>query len=520
MTIRERWLHHVAFLIFLASMFPVALTAQVWEVGNRMLSIPGGQAGASFGGALAIGDFNGDGINDLAVGAGGWDSATVSGAGAFWVYWGSTPRALSASGPHWFGNVGPFCTGAALAAGDFDGDGRDELAVSSPCTGVGSADFAGYVTIWDFASGTWTLRRGVSEDDVPGEAPADFESFGDRLTVGDFDGDGLDDLAVGAEIEKVGSHDYAGRVFVFRGSASVWLRTDDAFGFSSPTEAAGEQFAFALAAGDFDHDGYADLAVGVPYRTVSGHANAGAVEVYSGSASGLVTAGPQVLDDGDFPASTVEGGELFGNSLAVGDFNQAPLYCALHIAAACWTDLAIGAPGQFLSGMTSVGKVMVAYGSAAGLLPATGSYLSQTLLGENPDANDHFGWALAAGRLDGDLSSPADLAIGCPWRDVTEFNAGYVGLVFGKNGGFGGDPVSQFVTPVPGWASFPRYPYDYFGTMMAIGDLDGDGWGDLVVGVPGKGTAESGIVQVVYGALFADGFERGHISAWSDWGPD
>ncbi len=516
MTTRERWLHRVAFLIFFASMFPVALSAQVWGVGNRMLAVPGGQANAAFGEALAIGDFNGDGILDLAVGAGGWDSATIVDAGAFWVYWGSTSRTLSASGPHGFGNVGPFCTGAALAAGDFDGDDRDELAVGSPCAGVGSADFAGYLTIWDYASGTWTLRVGISEDDIPGASAAEYESFGERLAVGDFDNDGRDDLAVGVPLEQVGPHALAGRVFVLRGSASVWLRTDDAFGFSSPTEAAGEQFGFALAAGDFDHDGYADLAVGMPFRTVSGHADAGAVEVYSGSASGLVIGGPQVLDDGDFPASNVEGGEQFGHSLVAGDFNQSPFYCAFH-PTSCWTDLAIGAPGQFLSGMAGVGKVMVAYGSAAGLLPATGSYLSQSLLGEGPSANNHFGRALAAGRLDRDLTSPADLAIGCPWRNIDEINSGDVGLVFGKVGGFGADPASQFVTPYEGWESYPRYDYDYFGSVLAIGDFDGDGWGDLAVGVPRKGSADSGIVQVVYGALFADGFELGQIFAWSDW---
>jgi len=508
---RSAW--RAAYLLVLGSAIAGALAAQVWEVGNLMLPTPGGDPQIEFGSVLAIGDFDGDGISDLAVGAPWWSTPTTERAGAFWVYRGAASRTLSGSGPHTMGDLGPYRTGLALAAGDFDGDGRDELAVGSPLADVETAEFAGLVTVWDYALGVWTLQRKVSENDVAGESAADDELFGTVLAVGDFDDDGLEDLAVASWVETVGEVLYAGRVSVFRGHASDWLSTSDAYSFSSPNRTTGENFGFALAAGDFDGDGHADLAVGAPHRTVLGHPNAGVVEVYRGSDVGIELERPQLIDDGDFPTSSIQDGDSFGSSLAAANFHQSPGYCLAH-PTTCYDDLAIGVTYQSVASLPGAGKVMVAHGGAAGLLPATGSYLAALSLGFSSDANDHFGWAIAAGHLDGSLSSPADLAVGAPHRDVDVRDEGFVGLVFSEDGGFATSPPAQFVTPVPGIASYPRYADDIFGAILAIGDLDGDGWGDLVVGVPRKGLDGSGIVQVLYGALFADGFESGGTTHW------
>jgi len=506
-------LRRLAGLVLAGPVLSGVLAAQVWEVDNRLLTISGNPSECHFGAGIAIGDFDGDGIDDLVVGAPNWDRPTVDESGAWWHFRGSATRSLPGTGPFYFGNIGPFCIGEALASGDFDGDGRDELVVGAPCTGVDEHDGAGTVALWDYEGGTWILRLALTQDDVTGAAAGDSFGFGFALATGDFDGNGLDDLAVGTPEETWGGHYEAGAVDIFYGSASVWLRTDNAQHLRSPNQVGTDEFGAALAVGDFNSDGYDDLAVGAPWRPVSDHANSGVVEVFSGSTSGLVLTGPEVLDDNDFPASVAEGNELFGLALAAGNFDQSPSDCEAR-PTGCFADLAIGAPGQFFTGKPNAGKVLVAYGRAAGLLVVAGTYISATQVGSTTAKDEWFGGLLAAGRLDaGD--NPDDLAIGRPGADVETLDTGAVNLVFGASGGLNHGAPSQFLYQKTGFAIWPPFASDRFGSRLAIGDLDDDGWGDLAVGADNKQPTYTGVVQVLYGALFADGFESGGTAGWS-----
>lgn len=111
--------------------------------------------------------------------------------------------------------------------------------------------------------------------------------FGHALAAGDFDGDGFDDLAIGAPGEDVSGHDHAGAVFVLRGSAS---------GLLEGAAHKGDWFGHALAAGDFDGDGEHDLAIGAPGADLpSPGGGEGLVSVLRGSASTyLLETGDQV----------------------------------------------------------------------------------------------------------------------------------------------------------------------------------------------------------------------------------
>ena len=119
----------------------------------------------------------------------------------------------------------------------------------------------------------------------------------DSLTVGDFNDDGCDDLAIGVPYEAIGSFAIAGAVNVIYGSRSSGLSPfvvlDQIWHQSSrgmPTIAtAGEGFGYALIAADFNGDGRADLAVGVPGEDVNGALNSGAVNVIHGAPGGLST---------------------------------------------------------------------------------------------------------------------------------------------------------------------------------------------------------------------------------------
>jgi hypothetical protein len=137
----------------------------------------------------------------------------------------------------------------------------------------------------------------------------------------DFSGDGVDDLAIGLD-EDVGGHEDAGAVNVLAGSAGgltvagaqIWHQ--DSPGVPG-APAFLDGFGSALAAGDFDGDGFDDLAIGVPEEDVGGASDAGVVNVLFGSAAGLTAAGSQIWhqDSAGVPGAA-ENFDRFGNVLA------------------------------------------------------------------------------------------------------------------------------------------------------------------------------------------------------------
>jgi hypothetical protein len=150
------------------------------------------------------------------------------------------------------------------------------------------------------------------------------DEFGSALAAGDLDHDGFADLAVAAPLESIGAISGAGAVNVLYGSAGgltgvgSQLFRQGAGGVAGSAEA-DDLFGFALSAGDFDHDGFADLAVGVRLEDVQGRDGAGAVNVLYGSAGGLTGAGSQVFWQGaGGVAGSLEAGDRFGSALTAG----------------------------------------------------------------------------------------------------------------------------------------------------------------------------------------------------------
>jgi disulfide bond formation protein DsbB len=324
--------------------------------------------------------------------------------------------------------------GWSLASGDFDGDGFDDLAVGALGDRVGSVDGAGAVNVfYGSRSGLtvagdqlWTQESPGVEDDA--EAG---DNFGNALAAGDFDGDGHDDLAAGVYNESLPGAFHAGAVAVLYGSASglaaegnqLWHQ--DSPGVLDLAEAS-DTFGSALAAGDFDGDGLSDLAVGVPLEDVFGVSNAGAANVLYGSASGLTDARNQLWhQDSPGVEDENETSNLFGDALTSGDFDGDG-----------FDDLAVGVPQENFGNVSSAGAANVLYGSAAGLSAVGNQLWFQELDGlpDLLEFADHFGRALAAGDFDG--SGHDDLAIGVPSEDVAGVqDAGAVNVLYGSTSG-------------------------------------------------------------------------------------
>ncbi len=469
-----------------------------------------------FGIALAAGDFDHDGRDDLAVGAPYEDHTAIDDSGSVNILYG-TSSGLSATGDQiwdqetdaiqdqcevgdWFGN--------ALASGDYDGDGYDDLAVGIPGEATLTLELrAGAVAIL-FGSSAGLAASGnqfFDQDDIGESAEAE-DNFGAALAAGNFAGSGFDALAIGAPYEDIDGLANAGMVNVVYGSVNglsmsspdTW--TQGSSGIEGVAEA-DDLFGFALAAADFDGNGYADLAIGVPYESVdttSGEQeDAGAVNVIYGGSNGLDDPGDQIwTQSSENVMGVAEAGDRFGWALAA-----APIRPQAHTTNDEYIDLAIGIPGRIVGPTSNAGAVNVVFGWSEGVTADGSRYLSQFIVsGDSPDTNDEFGRTLAAGDFDGDGN--VDLVIGVPGESVGgDSEAGAVHVLYRAQNGYG-SPDDQFWNQ--GQLSGQTAEADEnFGAALAAGDFNGDGYDDLAVGVPGQdlGTlSNAGVVNVLYGS--------------------
>ncbi len=393
--------------------------------------------------------------------------------------------------------------GVALATGDFDCDGLDDLAIGMPGDSVsGHADAGDVLVLYSTELGPGTTGRDLLSQDTPGvlDAAEDGDRFGAALAAGDFDHDFCDDLAIGVPGESIEAPAFvseAGAVNVLYGSVLGLTVANDAF-FTQDTPGivglaqTGDHFGTALLAADLDEDGIDDLVIGVPDEDIEGTPtipNAGAVHVLAGAVGGLDGAASVLLAPGGSVLNYVPGDfDRAGAALAAPDFgvNVPP-------------HLAIGIPGRAGDDANEPSAGMVALVADVLSGSPTASYIAEGLSGTpgEPEAFDEFGAALAAGDFDGDGNE--ELAIGVPGEDLEAVPAESAGVVIVADIFFGNYQLwTQDDLP-------PEHsdPFDRFGAALAAGDFDADGFDDLAIGVPGESLGaltEAGVVHVVRGS--------------------
>ncbi len=465
--------------------------------------------------AVVTGDFNHDGYDDVAIGAPYEDVNGDDDAGAVNVLYGSDKGLDICSSEMWHqdstgiegGTSSGDNFGYSLAAGDFNADGFDDLAIGVPKEDLDGDSNSGYVNvIYGSNNGlSSSNNQGWSQDSsgIAGGAETD-DHFGFSLAAGDFDGDGYDDLAIGVPKEDVssGGNNNDGYVNVIYGTVSGLTSSgnqgwnQDSSGIAGGAEK-DDHFGWALAVGDFDRDGFDDLAVGVPKEDVGsgGNNNDGYVNVIYGASSGLSSSGDQGWHQNSSNIEgTAEKDDHFGWALAVGDFDGDG-----------YDDLAIGAPMEDVNGDDDAGAVNIIFGASGGLSSSGDEIWHQDSSGMSnmsAEADDNYGYSLAVGDFDNDGFD--DLAIGSPKEDLNgDSNAGMAVEIYGSSSGLNQSRYNiwhQDVTNISGGIEAD----DHFGFSVASGDFNGDGYDDLMIGVPKEdlsvgGNNNDGAVHVLLG---------------------
>jgi hypothetical protein len=436
----------------------VLLNQFLYEGNNGVPHYP--DDGDRFGSALAWGDFNNDGYDDLAIGSPGEKLPSGQNTGAVAVIFGSSNGLDPASAAYpaqWWnqGSVGLNTLetpeayddfGATLAVGDFNNDGYDDLAIGSPGEDpTGTTPNAGAVLIlygWNNGCNAYApLAAQLWHQDIGTvvNTAESFDNFGAALTTGDFDGDGNDDLAIGVPNEDVKAVVRAGAVNVLYGSGSGLSDVDNQLWHQNTagmpdTAEASDHFGTALAAGDFDGDSHDDLAIGVPNEslTVAGVflQYAGAVNVIYGSNTGLTAVDSQLwTQNRNGIADSAENIDFFGSSLAAGNFNG-----DVSASGYPFDDLAIGVPKETTNaGIVGAGAVHVLYGSSLGLQGTGSQFWHQNKIRGVAEDFDSFGTTLVAADFDG--NGYDDLGVGVPGEDSTAglVNVGAVNVIYGSN---------------------------------------------------------------------------------------
>ncbi len=447
----------------------------------------------ALGSSLFIGDLNGDGMNDLVVGAPGADGTNNPGPGEVFVFWGRShwpsqidlraDRAdVTITGRHADDRFGQ-----ALLMTDVNGDGRDDLIIGAPGTNVGARTKTGAVYVL-FGRTEWPGRLYMDSTRVDllflGQEPE--EQLGNALAAGDLNADGRTDLILAAWMGSYPGMIANGKVYAF-------LQVDSLPGVISLLETAADVTIFgknnndllgvSLAATDFNGDGYDDILIGDHKANTPTGLDAGVAYAIQGQSSMPDTLWLRQ----QAPSLLIMGASRFdylGVAMITADLNDDGAQ-----------DWLIGAWQAHHIGSTEYnGGVFAFYGHD--VFPDTIDLWRDAadVRFYGTDPLGFLGSALAAGDMTGD--GRIDVALAAPRAEVDgQTDAGRVYILTTDRRW----TAEWFVGPqVARLTLQTRSKSAFLGAALACGDINGDGFDDLIIGAPGE--SRCGVARVVFGS--------------------
>jgi hypothetical protein len=495
------------------------------------------QANAYYGYSVAsAGDVNGDGYSDVIVGAWGYDSAN-SFAGKAYLYFGgesglTTSAVWTSSGND---QVSAFYGNSVASAGDVNGDGYDDVIVGAYYYNLKKADVGRAYLYLGSSSGLDTSAAWSSSGD---EQESSFYGYS-VASAGDVNGDGYDDVLVGANGSDTANID-AGKVYLYLGRSSG-LSTINAWNSSGEDQADAYYGCSVASAGDMNGDGFDDVIIGTSHFNTANN-DAGKVYLYQGSINGLATRftwnssgddqadayyGISVTSAGDvngdgydevmvgayyYDTANSNAGKVYlynGIWSSVGD-DQANANFGSSVANAGdvngdgYDDVIVGAY-EYSTENLWVGKAYLYLGGSSGL--ATNDAWNSS---GDDQSFAKYGWSVAgAGDVNGDGYD--DVIVGAFYYDTKNSHAGKAYLYLGNASG---------LSATAAWTSSGDNQANawYGSTVASAGDVNGDGYDDVIVGADWYDSVNSNVGKAYLYLGSASGLATS--SAWNSTGDD